>query len=250
MRFFLISTLLGGLAILSPTIEARAGEVGLLNKTLLVGRNSYAYQLYVPSSVQAQEKPPVILFLHGIGQRGAGGFLPSNGAVSDLARHYLEKVPAIILLPQCEKGQYWHSPEMERMVMAELDQSVSEFHADSKRLYLTGVSMGGFGVWHIASQHPGTFAAMIPICGGSPLISGDRFTPIAQRVGRTPVWDFHGADDPIVPVSESRQMVAALKAVKGSRVIYSEYKGVGHNVWMNALKEPKLLPWLLEQHLD
>jgi predicted peptidase len=250
MRFFLISLLLGGLAIISSTFEASAGEVGLLNRTVLVGENSYTYQLYVPSNVQGQEKPPVILFLHGIGQRGAGGFLPSNGAASDLARQYLEKVPAIILLPQCEKGQYWHSSEMEQMVMAELNQSVSEFHADSKRLYLTGVSMGGFGVWFLASQHPGTFAAMIPICGGSPLVSGDRFAPIAQRVGRTPVWDFHGADDPIVPVSESRQMVAALRAVKGNRVIYSEFKGVGHNVWMKALNEPKLLPWLFEQHLD
>lgn len=136
------------------------------------------------------------------------------------------------------------------MVMAELDRTVTEFGADAKRIYLTGVSMGGFGAWHFASQQTGRFAAIVSICGGSPLTSGDRFAPVASRVGHTPAWVFHGEDDSIVPVSESRQMVKALNSIEGSRVRYSEYKDVGHNVWLKALAEKELLPWLFEQRLN
>jgi predicted peptidase len=137
---------------------------------------------------------------------------------------------------------------MEAMVMATLDQTAAEFRADTERLYMIGVSMGGYGAWHLAAEHQGTFAAFVSICGGSPLRTGDRFNSLARRVGQTPVWVFHGADDRVVPVSESRQMVTALKDVKG-KVRYSEYEGVGHNVWLNVMKEPELLPWLLSQSL-
>ena len=133
---------------------------------------------------------------------------------------------------------------MDAMVMATLKQTVSEFNADEGRLYMIGVSMGGYGAWHMAAEHRDTFAAFVSICGGSPLRTGDRFTSIANRVSQTPVWVFHGADDRVVPVSESRQMVTALKDARG-KVRYSEYEGVGHNVWLNAMKEPELLPWLL-----
>jgi predicted peptidase len=137
---------------------------------------------------------------------------------------------------------------MAEMVMTALAQTLAEFDADSHRLYLTGVSMGGYGVWHLASQHPGKFAALVSICGGSPVHSGDRFSTIAQKVGTTPTWVFHGSEDKVVPVSESREMVGALKAIGGD-VLYSEYEGVGHNVWMNVLTEKELLPWLLARRL-
>lgn len=106
--------------------------------------------------------------------------------------------------------------------------------------------MGGYGAWHLAAAAPGKFAAIVPICGGSPRRNDDRFAPIARRVGQTPTWVFHGADGRVVPVSESRQMVAALKALNGN-VRYSEYAGVGHNVWLRVLSEPELIPWLLAQ---
>jgi predicted peptidase len=136
------------------------------------------------------------------------------------------------------------------MVLAELEQTRSEFSADPKRLYLAGVSMGGFGAWHLAAGQPGKFAALVVVCGGSTLTSGDRFTPVARKVGRTPVWVFHGSEDRVVPVTESRGMVEALKSVEGSRVRYNEYEGAGHNVWLNAAAEPDLLPWLLSQRAD
>jgi predicted peptidase len=156
----------------------------------------------------------------------------------------------VALLPQCRKGKYWHDPEMERMVFAELERTASEFSADPKRLYLAGVSMGGFGAWHFAARHPGKFAAIVTVCGGSTLTGGDRFTPVARKVGKTPVWVFHGSEDRVVPVTESRGMVEALKRVEGSRVRYSEFEGVGHNVWLNVAAEPGLLPWLLAQRAD
>jgi predicted peptidase len=251
MRFIPLSMLLSGLlAVAAPAgAQERTGH-GLLTRTVTLGQQAYDYQVYVPAKLQGQKKLPVILFLHGIGQRGEGGYVPDAGASGALARHYLERVPAIVLLPQCRKGQYWHSPEMERMVMAELDATVKEFGGDAKRVSLAGVSMGGFGAWHLASEQQGKFAAIVSICGGSPLTSGDRFAPIASRIGQTPVWVFHGEDDRVVPVTESRQMVKALNSIEGSHVRYSEYKGVGHNVWLKALAEKELLPWLLKQHLN
>jgi predicted peptidase len=229
---------------------AKDAKSGLLTRTVEVGGESYTYQVFVPASLAGKRDVPVILFLHGIGQRGEGGFLPADGAAGGFVRQDLEQIPAVALLPQCRKGKYWHDPEMERMVLAELEQTASEFSADPKRLYLAGVSMGGFGAWHLAAEHAGKFAALVSICGGSTLTSGDRFTPVARKIGRTPVWVFHGSEDRVAPVTESRRMVEALKSVEGSRVRYSEYEGVGHNVWLNALAEPGLLPWLLEQRAD
>ena len=235
---------------MAPAAAAAEQQSGLLRRSVTVDNTTYTYQVYLPAKLRGQQKLPVILFLHGIGQRGTGGLVPAEGAGAALAARYLEQVPALVVLPQCGKGRYWHSPEMERMVLAEVEQAAAEFGADTKRLYLAGVSMGGFGAWHLASRHPGRFAAVVSICGGSPLFMGDRFSPIAERVGRTPVWLFHGAEDRLVPVTESRRLVEALKEIRGSRVRYSEYKGGGHNVWLNALAEPASLPWLLEQRLD
>lgn len=135
------------------------------------------------------------------------------------------------------------------MVMKSLAQTIEEFGANVKRVYLLGVSMGGYGVWHFGAQHPGKFAALVSICGGSPILKGDRFSPIAEKISKTPAWLFHGADDRVVPVSESREMVKALQENQGD-VKYSEYPGVGHNVWLNVLAEKELMPWLLAQRLE
>lgn len=246
MMMALLTILAGMISPLTTPVSAGERATGLLSRTVNVGNASYSYQVYVPASLKQGEKVPVIVFLHGIGQRGEGGFVPSEGGAGMMVRSYMERMPAVVVLPQCRKGRYWDDSEMTDMVMRTLNQTVEEFNGDTERSYLIGVSMGGYGAWHMASQYPGRFAAIVPICGGSPLRSGDRFDQIARRVGKTPVWVFHGADDRVVPVSESRQMVAALKAT-GGNVRYSEYEGVGHNVWLNAAAESDLLPWLLKQ---
>jgi predicted peptidase len=239
----------GGLASFEGLGHRRGAHARVQRRTVHVGADAYDFQLFIPAKLAGQKNLPLIIFLHGIGQRGTGGFVPTAGARGALVQHYLEKIPAIILLPQCREGSYWSDSLMDRMVMAALAQTICEFGADPSRVYLTGVSMGGYGVWHLASQHPQQFAALVSICGGSPLRHGERFAPIAAKIGETPVWVFHGADDRVVPVSESRQMVSALKA-HHEGVRYSEYVGVGHQVWMNVLGEDELLPWLLQQRLS
>lgn len=249
MGFDFVSLVLGGLMTLIATPAppaAGAPPSGLLTRRVTVGTTSYSYQVYVPEGAPRGKKLPVVLFLHGIGQRGEGGFVPTDGGASVLIKGYMEKVPAIVVLPQCQRNRYWSDPEMERMALLAADAAAVEFGGDTERTSVVGVSMGGYGAWHLAAAAPGKFAAIVPICGGSPRRDGDRFAPIARAVGQTPAWVFHGADDPVVPVSESRQMVAAMKALNGN-VRYSEYAGVGHNVWFKALAEPELLPWLLAQ---
>ena len=242
------SMVAGQMASFNPRGKTKNSSARVESRAVRVGVADYNFQLFIPASLAGQQNLPVIIFLHGIGQRGAGGFVPTEGAGGALVRHYLEQVPAIILLPQCRQGSYWSDPEMEQMVMRALEQTTEEFRADTTRVYLTGVSMGGYGVWHLASQHPSRFAALVPICGGSPLKSGERFIPIAQKVGQTPAWLFHGADDRVVPVTESREMVRAMQA-NHAPVRYSEYPDVGHKVWMNVVAEKELLPWLLAQRL-
>jgi predicted peptidase len=218
------------------------------NRTAVVGADNYDYQLYAPANIQTQANLPVIIFLHGIGQRGFGGFVPTEGAIGAVVRHYFSQVPAIVLLPQCRPGVYWSDAKMEQMVMRSLEQTIAEFTADESRVYLTGVSMGGYGVWSFAMNYAEKFAGLVSICGGSPVQAGDRFMPIAEKVGKTPAWLFHGAEDRIVPVGESRGIVKALEANQGN-VKYSEYAGVGHDVWLKVLSEKQLMPWLLEQKL-
>lgn len=232
---FLTSTFSGG----------KQGEI--LNKNIFLGNENYVYQLYIPPKIKDGEKVPLIVFLHGIRERGTGGYI--SGMFGQVVKQYLKQMPAIVLLPQCRPNVYWTDAKMDEMVMRQTQAVSSEFAVDEKRRYLMGVSMGGYGVWHFAANYPNEFAALVSICGGSPLTSGDRFAPIAAKIGKTPAWVFHGAQDNIVQVSESRNMVAAIRE-NGGDVKYSEYETVGHNVWLNALGENELLPWLLSQKLN
>lgn len=228
-------------------IGKSAGSI--VNRAVLIGGENYEYQIYLPSEIKSAAKLPVIVFLHGIRERGRGGFISAEGTFGKILLQYLKQVPAIVLLPQCRPGKYWMDAAMDKMVMQSLNQTVDEFSADANRVYLIGVSMGGYGAWHFASQHAKKFAALVSICGGSPVAQGDRYVSVAKKIGKTPAWVFHGAEDNIVPVGESREMVKALKENHGE-VKYNEYPNVGHNVWLNALSEKGLLPWLLSQKLE
>lgn len=242
MRDQLPALFAGLFANLSP---GKQGEI--ITRTARVGAERFDYQAHIPR-LKTMENLPIIVFLHGIRERGTGGFIQKEGMFGTIVKQYLKPIPGVVLLPQCRPEKYWSDPTMEQMVIRAIEQTVEEFETDAKRIYLIGVSMGGYGVWHLASRHPQKFAALVSICGGSPVVKGERFSPIAERIGETPVWLFHGAEDKIVPVSESREMVKALEA-RQTNVKYSEYAGVGHNVWLNALTEKQLLPWLLAQSL-
>ena len=234
------------LSVLGGMIAAGgAGRGNMQTRNVRVGATDYVYQIYTPAKLP--ENSPVIIFLHGIGQRGVGGFVPTEGVVGAVVRQYFSQIPpSVVLLPQCRPGVYWSEPAMEEMTIGALEQTVEEFKADQTRIYLSGVSMGGYGVWSLAMDYPNTFAGIVSICGGSPILQGDRFSPLAEKIGKTPTWLFHGAEDRVVPASESRYIVEALKR-RGGNVRYSEYKGVGHEVWLNVLSEKELMPWLLAQ---
>ena len=154
---------------------------------------------------------------------------------------------------------------MDDLAMAALAEATREFHGDTRRTYLTGLSMGGYGAWHLAQKYPGRFAALVVICGGirppaaalntypdlakvTPPDSPKTYLAAAQRVGKTPVWIFHGADDEVVPVTESQRMTEAMKQI-GAEVHYTEYPGIGHPCWNKAYNESKLFPWLFSKSL-
>ncbi len=249
---------IGTLAIMSSIAHAET-QTGFLNRTLIIGNVLYRYQVYVPSEWSKGKKWPTVLFLHGAGERGDDGLLQTQVGIGAAIRIHSDRFPAVVVLVQCRKDRWWLDPDMEEMALGALDNAVREFRGDLDRLYLTGLSMGGYGTWSIAANHPGKFAALAPICGGLRLPSGGpstvppgtdgddaQYVKAAKKLGKTPVWIFHGAADTVIPVSESQKMNDALKA-SGGNVKYTEYPGVGHNSWDKAYFDPEFMTWMLAQ---
>lgn len=236
-------------------------ETAFLNRTVTVNGTAYRYQVYVPVDFTPKKKWPVILFLHGAGERGDDGSTHTQVGIGAAIRQHPERFPCIVVMPQCRRGQVWFG-EMEQQALQALDQTLKEFNGDPQRVYLTGLSMGGYGVYYGAARHPGKFAALVPICGGvvpppafpfpteaaTQVPTQQPYAAIAKRLGKILVWIFHGDADPVIPVTESRQMAEALRKV-GATVKYTEYPGVNHNSWDQAYADPELLPWLLAQRL-
>ena len=216
----------------------------------------FRYMVLEPEMMEAGKKYPVILFLHGAGERGndpqkALAHFPTIMATPE----YRKKFPCILIVPQCRAGKSWvevkwsdknssHFPAepspMMSMAMQCLDKTLKEYPVDKRRIYLTGLSMGGYGSWDLSMRRPELFAAVVPICGG-----GDEKE--VKRIVHLPIWAFHGSEDGAVPVERSRQMIDALKKAGGSPK-YTEYKGVGHDSWTPAYTDPEgVMPWMFEQ---
>lgn len=237
---------------------ARHPKTGFLNQSISIGGEEYRYQVFVPSNWTNHKKWPVILFLHGSGERGNDGVAQAKIGLGAAILRNPRRFPAVVVMPQCRKDMRWTDSEMEALSLAALDGAIKEFHGDPDRIYLTGLSMGGYGSWSLAAKYPNRWAAAVIICGGirrrtDPQIPDDEaaklYAEAAAKIGRKlPIWVFHGADDDTVPVTESRKMVAALKEI-GSGVKYTEYPGVEHNSWDKAYAEPNLSSWLFAQHL-
>jgi predicted peptidase len=216
-----------------------------------------AYRLYLPEGYDSSEKYPLVVFLHGAGGRGIDNKGQMNGSGSVGTRLWSsaevqQRHPTLVLAPQANPrpGTTWvhrwrpsENPdpadkEPLQLVMEIIDQLQGEFSIDSERLYVTGLSMGGFGAWSAVSRFPDKFAAAVPICGG-----GD---PSMLENVTVPVWAFHGAADTLVPPRRSREMIEALRKA-GAEPRYTEYPGIGHNSWELAYQEPDLAPWLFSQ---
>ena len=214
------------------------------------------YRILYPEKYSKSKSYPVLLFLHGAGERG-------NDNESQLAHisgkfqtdQFRHDYPAIVIFPQCAEDDSWAYVERDNgkwlvkdtdevtpsmyAVIELMDQLMKELPIDRSRIYLTGLSMGGFGTFALLAQRPDWFAAAVPICGGGNKRYSYKYKDI-------PVWIFHGAKDPVVPVELSRELAEDFKGRK-MNVRYTEYPEGGHDVWNRAWDEPALLPWLFSK---
>lgn len=214
-------------------------ETGFLNRTLVHGSLVMPYVVYVPRDYTPTQKYPVILFLHGAGERGSDGIRQTQVGIGAAIRTYPERFPCLVVMPQCPADRWWRGEELEAAYQC-LQQILREFSCDPQRVYLTGLSMGGFGSWELAAKYPDAFAAVIPICGrGNPAD--------AEKLKNLPIWVFHGEADTLVPPTFSREMVEALQKAGSTRVKYTELPGIGHNSWDPAYSSAEVIRWLLEQ---
>jgi len=238
-------------------------ETGFLNRKIEIHGITYRFQVYLPEEWRRsdhsdeQRQWPILLFLHGRGERGSEGMWQTQIGLPQAVRDHPERWPFLIVMPQCPLGSYWTDPEMLNMAMATLDQETAEFHADPDRTYLSGLSMGGYGAWELARLHPNRWAAVAIAAGGifwsyaperwqqSSVLPGE----YARAVGRTPLWLFHGSDDNVVPVRQSELMYEAFKA-SGGRIRLWLYQGLKHDCWTRAFGEPELPRWLLNHRFD
>lgn len=213
------------------------------------------YLVYVPARPAA--KNPVILFLHGSGERGDDNEIQTVNGVRTLIAQQGDRFPFVVVVPQCPKDSAWKEPAVMATTLRQLDQAIAEFHGDPDRVILTGLSLGGNGTWEFAAAHPQKFAALVPCCGfvvrkglgfqgAGDYLKPDPFYETALKVAHLPVWAFHGGDDDVVPPSQTRIMVGLLISL-GRHPLYTEYPGVNHGSWVKAYAEPGLIPWMLKQ---
>jgi predicted peptidase len=194
------------------------------------------YLIYTPSdySTKSKEKYPLVFFLHGAGERGSDVNMVRQNGIPKLVEEG-QSFPFIVVAPQCPEGKWW-DPEILYPLIQEI---LFKYKIDKKRIYLTGLSMGGFGTWDLAYAHPELFAAIVPICGGA-------YPYMAEKMKDIPAWVFHGAKDNIVPLIRSQEMVDALKK-EGGNVKFTVYPDAGHDSWTETYHNPDLYKWLLEQ---
>jgi predicted peptidase len=194
---------------------------------------SYDYLLFLPQRYETQAQWPTILFLHGAGERGSNLEYVKRQGVPKIVEEQPD-FPFIAVSPQCPRGQYWSVASLGYL----LDEAIASYRVNPDRLYLTGISMGGYGTWRLAAAQPQRFAAIAPICGGGN--PGE-----ACNLKNLPVWAFHGARDTVVPLSESEEMVEAVRAC-GGNVKFTVYPEAGHDSWTQTYNHPELFDWFLK----
>ncbi len=206
------------------------------------------YLLFLPKDYKAAggqkdaKRWPLILFLHGAGERGSDVWKVAIHGPPSFATNKAD-FPFIILSPQCPEGRTWSRD----IVLKLLDEIMANYAVDPQRVYLTGLSMGGYGTWDLGLSHPERFAAIVPICGG-----GETITALlasrekADALKSLGIWAFHGAKDPVVPLAESERMVEAAKRFGVKEVKLTVYPEANHNAWTETYNNPELYKWLLE----
>lgn len=218
------------------------------------GDATLRYRMLAPKTIEDGKKYPLVIFLHGAGERGTDNKVQLVHGMNEFASDaVMEKYPAFVVAPQCGDGEQWvnvpwtddqhtmpakPSPYM-KLTLEMVDNLIKAVPVDTSRIYITGLSMGGFGTWDAVQRRPDFFAAAVPICGG-----GD--TAEAKKIASVPIWAFHGDEDGVVKPKRSRDMVAALKAA-GGKPRYTEFITTGHDSWVQTYRNPEMYEWLFSQ---
>jgi predicted peptidase len=208
------------------------------------------YVVFVPRGydARADKTYPVILFLHGAGETQGGKKQPVEVGIGPAVKKQEKTFPFITVFPQSQKRTWQADSADAERALAILAEVQKEYRTDPKRLYLTGLSMGGYGTWSLAAKYPERWAAIAPICGGIRPATAENAQAVAAKIKDVPCWCFHGDADPAVPVQQSRNLMKALWDA-GGHPNYTEYTGVAHNSWDNAYATPELYEWLLKHKL-
>lgn len=222
--------------LLATMIQTVNAQIQTKQKAKIVRKTTLNYLLWLPHDYKKDKKKafPLLIFLHGSGERGDSLELVKMHGPPSIVENRSD-FPFITVSPQCPKGKRWNHEDLQLL----LEKVKSKYRIDPSRVYLTGLSMGGFGTWNWACNYPDQFAAIAPICGGGDI-------QFADALKNTPVWAFHGEADPVVPVKRTIEMVEAVNA-KGGSARMTIYPEVGHDSWENAYNDPELYKWLLAQ---
>ena len=237
-----------------PTTLEPPQDTGFLNRKIDLHGVTYRFQVYLPEDWRRddQKQWPVILFLHGRGERGSEGMWQTQTGIAEAVRNHPDRWPFVIVLPQCPQNAHWTDPAMLDLAISALNRESAEFHGDPSHTYLAALSMGGYGAWELARLYPHRWAAIVIAASGvfwsydperwqeSTILPAD----YAHAVGRTPVWLFHGSLDPVVNPRQSELMFDAFKTAGGNVRLWI-YEGLKHDCWTRAFDEPDLPRWLL-----
>ena len=233
--------------------EAQKDSTAFLRLHYITGSDTLPYRLLTPRNVESNTTYPLVIFLHGAGERGNDNE-KNIKHIKDLFTNNgnRQKYPCFVIAPQCAKNEKWipaynaqfsEKPAMPLKLFIDLlEKILKEYPIDQTRIYVTGLSMGGYGTWDLIARYPHKFAAAVPICGG-----GDEKT--AQAIKHIPIWAFHGATDPLVKPERSRLMIKALQDA-GASPGYTEYPDVDHPSWIYAYQESYLMVWMFRQKLS
>ncbi len=235
MKFFL-TLLMTGLAGIGSAMAAETGFIDKVHKD--ADGKEAKYVVFIPKDYKGDKEYPVILFLHGSGETGTDGKKQAQTGLGNAIRKNEKNFAFITIFPQSQDRNWRAGSKDADRALKILDETMKEYKTDSKRVYLTGLSMGGFGTWSLAAAYPTKWAAIAPVCGGGDPKAAEKFKDL-------PCWCFHGDADTAVKVDMSRNMIEALKKA-GGKPEYTEYPGVGHNSWDKAYGTAELYTWFLK----
>lgn len=200
---------------------------------------SISYLLYLPKDYDSETKSQMILFLHGRGESfGPLSLVTKWGPPRFAARG--DELPYVLVSPQCPGDDSWKNPTQQQRLVELLDHIEKNYSIDPNHICLTGLSMGGYGSWRLAADHPERFSAVVPVCGG-----GDPAD--AEKLKSLPIWIFHGDQDRAVPFERSVEMFDAITKAGGTKVRFTSLEHIGHNCWSATYATPELFDWIQKQ---